>query len=212
MIRVMTKKFIYSLAIVALFSNCAAYYNHVIESDYSYEGNFHKYKSFDFAMGGKFEGTEGQKDIMEKFMKQRLESWGYRYDEDKPGLVVFYNLYYDSFDLQTYKQPDFESWVTWNFPSADEQLKLKKEMSREDYLQHKRRAKYGSEVYQKMPYRMQEGTVLISLYDPKKNTTIWQGYATGLLPDEELANERILQHTVTQILDEYRILAHSPNL
>ena len=63
-----------------------------------------------------------------------------------------------------------------------------------------------------MPYRMQEGTVLLSLYDPKKNTTIWQGYATGLLPDEELANERILQHTVTQILDEYRILAHSPNL
>lgn len=208
----MSKNLSLLIPVVWLLSSCAAYYNHVIESDYSYEGNFNKYKSFDFVVGGKFEGNEQQQQVIEKFMKQRLESWGYRYEEDKPGIVVFYNLYYDSFNFQTYKQPDFESWVTWNFPNAEEQLKLKTEMSREEYLKYKRRAKYETEVYQKVPYKMQEGTVLISFYDPKKNTTIWQGYATGLLPDEELANERILQHIVTQILDEYRVLAYSPNM
>jgi hypothetical protein len=206
------KNIVISSLALLLMSSCAVYYSHVIESDYSYEGNFNKYKTFDFAVGGKFEGNSLQQQVIEKFLQQRMESWGYRYNTEKPNLVVFYNLYYDSFDFQSYKQPDFESWVTWNFPTADEQIKLKKEMSRDEYLKHKRRAKYDSEVYQKVPYRMQEGTVLISFYDPKKNETIWQGYATGLLPDEELANERILQHTVTQILDEYRVLAFAPNL
>ncbi len=190
--------------IISLLS-CNTYYNHVIEADYSYDGSFNRYKTFDFVKKDEFEGTDEQKQAIEKYLVQNLEAWGYRQRDRKPNLIVFYNLYFEDMKFQGYRQPDFENWVKWNFNNKIIADKMDTTLTMDDYFSE--RIYSEDESYDKIRYDLKEGTLLISLYDRRKDKTIWQGYASGVLGSDEFKNERIIRHIVSRVMDKYRVLA-----
>ena len=169
------------LGIFILLTGCYSYREYPVEYDYSYHGNFKKYKSYAF-----LENTADMSDtllsstIIEEVIKNRLSIQGYRYKREKPSLLVSYKIYYDSLSFRGYDQPDIESWV-------------KSSNSEVDYDPHK--------------YDLRKGTLLIQLYDRKQERSIWQGYATGVYGNIYFNNDRQLKIAVRSILDRYRFLA-----
>ena len=99
------------VAIILFFGSCGNYYGHVIESDYSYDGSFGQYNSYDFIADKNFEGSQEHKDLIEKYLGQTMDRWGYEKKDRRPNLLIFYKLYYDDFKMKAYSQPDFEQWV-----------------------------------------------------------------------------------------------------
>lgn len=193
------------LLLIAFSFSCSNYYDHIIESDYSYQGTFNRYKTFDFAAREGFEGTELQKQAIEKFLETNMEQLGYNRKKNKPNLIIFYNLYYEDLSFQGYKQPNFENWLKWNFSKKIIAKKQDSLVAVDDYLSQKNNNQ--DEDYNRIRYTLQEGTLLISMYDRRKNNTIWQGYASGIIGEDEFQNERIIRHIVSRIMDKYRVLA-----
>jgi hypothetical protein len=155
-----------------------------------------------------FQGTEEQKKSIETYLTKNLEMWGYRQKEKRPNLVVFYNLYFDDIQFQGYRQPDFENWVKWNFSNKLISEDTDSLMTIDDYFaDDKAGTYYRQEGYDKIRYNLKEGTLLISLYDRRKDETIWQGYASGVLSNDEFKNDRIIRHIVSRIMYKYRVLA-----
>ncbi len=201
------KRILGGVVFAIVFSGCSNYYNHIIESDYSYDGSFNRYKTFDFVAKSDFEGTQSQKESIEKYLNKNLEIWGYKRKIKKPNLVVFYNLYFDDLRFTGYRQPDFKNWIKWNFSNRLIATQEDSVMNFDEYLGNKSGSYYRSENYDQIKYQLREGTLLISLYDRRKNQTIWQGYASGVLGEDEFKNDRIIRHIVSRIMDKYRVLA-----
>ena len=64
----------------------------MVQSDYSYDARFHRYKSFKFASNSNFKGSEADKDLFEKYVGSVLSAWGYRPRDKKPDLYVFVTI------------------------------------------------------------------------------------------------------------------------
>jgi len=169
------------LGIFILLTGCYSYREYPVEYDYSYHGNFKKYKSYAFLENmADMSDTTLSSEIIEEVIKNRLSVQGYRFKAEKPSLLVSYKIYYDSLSFRGYDQPDIESWV-------------KSSSSDQDYDPHK--------------YDLRKGTLLIQLYDRKQERSIWQGYATGVYGNIYFNNDRQLKIAVRSILDRYRFLA-----
>ncbi|MBV6645603.1 MAG: DUF4136 domain-containing protein [Cyclobacteriaceae bacterium] len=200
-------KTILFLLMAATMFGCASYYNHVIEADYSYNGNFARYKKFDFVVDKNFEGTEEHKDLIEKFLQQNLQAWGYEKQAKKPDLYVFYRLYYEDFKISTYTQPDFEHWISQKFSSVALAENAEDSLSQQQWNEESRIRL--AEQYDPIKCDLREGTLLISFYDRKQRKTVWQGYASGVFGNDRFDNRRFIQHIIHRILDKYRVLAYS---
>ncbi len=122
-----------------------------------------------------------QNDIVEKAIKIRLQQQGYRMSANKPNILVSYKLFYDDFDFNGYNQPSIEDWVA----TEDE-----------------------DEDYDPIRYNLREGTLLVLLFDRKREKSIWQGYASGVFgaSDDEQAQKN-LRRAVRSIFDRYQFLA-----
>lgn len=164
-----------------ILTGCYSYREYPVEYDYSYHGRFKKYKSFAFMQNAssKPDTTVSQK-VIEDIIKNRLQTQGYNYKEEKPNLLVSYRIYFDSLNFRGYDQPDIETWV---------------KVENED------------EEYNPRTYDLKKGTLLIQLYDRKQERSIWQGYATGVYGNIYFNNERQLKIAVRSILDRYQFLA-----
>lgn len=190
------------------FTSCQRYYHHIIESDYSYDGRFNRYKTFKFVANSQFAGDEELQSYIEKYLNQNLEFWGYKEKDRNPSLLIFYNLYLEDVDFKGFTQPDFEQWVTQNFGDDI----IDREQMEKIYLENRERIRRDNEVYNQHRYNLKDGTILITFYDPKKSKTVWQGYASGVLDTSQgpgFENERIIRHIVSRILHKYRVLSLS---
>lgn len=187
--------------ITFLLFSCSSY-DYVVESDYSYNGSFHRYKSFDFADNSNFSGSDEERALIEKYLGSTLGSWGYNRNSKKPSLVIFYTLYYDDLDFQGYNQPEFQTWMKSNYPGVE----LTEEVD-SLYDRSTRWAYDEDENYTRKMYALQEGTLLISLFDRRKKETVWQGYASGIFNNDTENNKRVLRSAVIQILDKYQVVA-----
>ncbi len=201
---------------VLFISGCGNYYGHVIESDYSFEGNFGKYETYNFVADKNFQGSELHQELIEKFMTQNLNKWGYKHADKKPSLLVFYKLYYDDFKLQGYSQPNFEQWVAENFSakidrSSREEFSNDSDSTFASFNPYVEGGTYGASSrtrYDPILCDLREGTLLISFYDRKKKKTVWQGYASGIFGNDRFDNDRFVRHIVFRILDKYRVMAN----
>ncbi len=195
-------------AIVSTFLICScSRYDYVVESDYSYTGKFNRYRSFGFGTNQTFAGDDEDKAVLEKSLTKVLQAWGYKYNEQKPDLVVVYTIFFDDVNLKGFVQPQFQSWLTQNFISG-------KVLIRKDSLDND--SDYRSSVslreeYNEVEYDLKQGTILVSFYDRKRKGTVWQGYASGVFSTDDQANERIMRSAVIQILDEYKLIAFKSN-
>lgn len=174
--------FISSLLLVAT-TGCLNYGTYRVESDYSYMGTFKEYKTFDF-FDELMEDTTSQNIILANSIRSRMNLQGYKLSDRNPDLLVSYKIYFGDMEFKGYDQPDIEYWVK---NGADE-----------------------NEDYNGIKYNLQEGTLLITLYDKMTEAVVWQGYASGVFGTAPnlTANERYLKRLVRSIFDQFKFVAN----
>ena len=168
------------LCVLVLFASCLGYKELPVEYDYSYKGNFKKYRTFDIMKPAGPADSSMVNEIIEKSIISRMKFLGYKQVQNKPHLIIGFKMFSDSLRFNGYNQPDIEEWVK----SQNEDI---------DYDPHK--------------FTLQTGTLLIQFYDRRQNRSIWQGYATTQYGSIDFNNSRHLRNAVISILDKYRFWA-----
>ena len=183
---------------------------YVVESDYSYAGTFHRYKSFSFGENKSFGGSEADKVLVEKYIGSVLTAWGYETGASKPDLYVFYSFYFEDFAYRGYNQPYLQQWIHYNHPAYGKELsQLDTGLDSLNNVLNKTGKRVPKEEYDKVTYHLKEGTLLIAFVDRKKKSTVWQGYASGIMGSDGAQNQRVLRSAVIRILDEFKLLSPS---
>jgi hypothetical protein len=186
-------KFFGVLAFISclLFSGCINFYENRVESDYSYTGNFRKYKTFGF-MGYKRNENDSLNHMqtVENAVRARMQLQGYRFSESKPDLLVSYKIFYDDLLFKGYNQTEIDVWLASG--------KVIEEEVDEETGEEKKE-------YDPVRYNLTKGTLLVVLIDRKHNRAVWQGYASGLLGNREFNNEAYLKRSVRSIFDQYKV-------
>jgi hypothetical protein len=169
-----------SLLVVALFASCLGYKELPVEYDYSYKGNFKRYRTFDIMKPAGFADSSMMNATIEKSIVARMKFLGYRQSANKPHLIIGFKMFNDSLKFNGYNQPDIEDWIR---------------TQKEDI------------VYDPQKFNLKTGTLLIQFYDRRQNRSIWQGYATTMYGSIDFNNNRHLKNAVISILDKYRFWA-----
>ena len=169
------------LALVWL-ASCMGYKEFPVESDYSFEGEFKRYKTFNF-LDTKSSGPDSslQNQVIEDAIRARMELQGYKYSDNNPRLLVSYKIFYDSLFFTGYEQPDIELFVEY-------EDNIDKEMD-------------------PVKYNLRQGTLLVLMYDRERKKSIWQGYASGVFGNQYFSDKRYLQGAVRSIFDQYKVFA-----
>ncbi|HEY0743779.1 MAG TPA: DUF4136 domain-containing protein [Chryseosolibacter sp.] len=174
------KKLWTPLVVGLLFVSCLGYKELPVEYDYSYKGNFKRYRTFDIMKPAGIVDTTMMNETIEKSIIARMKFLGYRQASNKPHLIVGFKMFNDSLKFNGYIQPDIEEWVR----------NQKEDMN-----------------YDPQKYNLKTGTLLIQFYDRRQNRSIWQGYATTQYGSIDFNNSRHLKNAVISILDKYRFWA-----
>lgn len=175
----MTKLYMPALVLV-LFTSCLGYKELPVEYDYSYRGNFKKYKTFEMMRPVGSNDTTMVNEIVEKSIISRMKFLGYRQTDSRPHLIIGFKMFNDSLRFNGYDQPDIEEWVKNQNNDLD---------------------------YDPRKLNLKTGTLLIQFFDRRQNRSIWQGYATTLYGSINFNNDRHLRNAVISILDKYRFMA-----
>lgn len=171
------------IVIVGVFATgCLGYKEFPVESDYSYAGEFKKYKTFNF-LDTRSSGLDSsmQNNVIEDAIRARMELQGYEYSEMEPRLLVSYKIFYDSLFFTGYEQPDIEMFLEYE-ENVDQEMDPVK-------------------------YNLRQGTLLVLMYDRERKKSIWQGYASGVFSNQYFTNKRYLQGAVRSIFDQYKVFA-----
>ena len=174
----MNKVYLASLAI--LFTSCLGYKELPVEYDYSYKGNFKKYRTFDIMRPAAPTDSTMTNEMIEKSIIARMKFLGYRQTSNRPHLIIGFKMFNDSLRFHGYNQPDIEEWIR----TQNENLN-----------------------YDAKDFNLRTGTLLIQFYDRRQNRSIWQGYATTQYGSIDFNNNRHLRNAVISILDKYRFWA-----
>jgi hypothetical protein len=175
----MKKLFFYAIVLV-LCTSCLGYKEMPVEYDYSYKGNFKKYKTFDIMKPTGPGDSSMINATIERSILSRMKFLGYKQTENKPHLLISFKMFEDSLKFNGYNQPEIEQWV----------------------LDSKEDIEYASKKVE-----LKSGTLLIQLYDRRQNRSIWQGYSTDLYGSINFHDSRNLRNAVISILDKYRFWA-----
>lgn len=174
------KKIVPFFVVLALLTSCLGYKELPVEYDYSYKGNFKKYRTFDIMKPAGPADSTMVNDIIEKSIVQRMKFLGYRQVSNRPHLIIGFKMFNDSLRFNGYNQPDIEEWVKTQNDNVE---------------------------YDPQKFNLSTGTLLIQFYDRRQNRSIWQGYATTLYGSIDFNNSRHLRNAVISILDKYRFWA-----
>lgn len=174
------KNLYFPVLLLLFLSSCLGYKELPVEYDYSYRGNFKKYRSFDIMHTVGLDDSTTTNEIIEKSIVSRMKFLGYKQTDTRPHLIVGFKMYNDSLRFNGYDQPEIEDWIK----SQKEDLE-----------------------YDQKKYDLKTGTLLIQFFDRRQNRSIWQGYATTVYGNINFNNERQLRNAVISILDKYRFMA-----
>ena len=171
-----------ALLTLLFFASCMGYKEFPVESDYSFEGEFRRYKTFNF-LDTRSSGADSrlQNDNIESAIRARMELQGYEYTTRDPRLLVSYKIFYDSLFFTGYDQPDIELFIEYE-ENIDQEMDPVK-------------------------YNLRQGTLLVLMYDRERKKSIWQGYASGVFGDSFYSDKRYLQGAVRSIFDQYKVFA-----
>lgn len=194
----LSKSLLQAFIIALIFVNCSTQKDFITESDYSYNGKFKKYKTFQF-MSIAANDSLYLKGTIEKNITSKLIAQGYQYSEKKPDILIAYTIYVDDFNMPGYDQPKIEKWVYNDW--AD------KLMIDEKFIEAAPSPDMAVE-YDQHKYMMSKGTMLISFHDRKRNRTVWQGYASGIFSSEDENIEGNIKKATAKIFREFRLLAN----
>jgi len=162
--------------------SCFGSRDYIVESDYSYAGDFKKYKTYSFINQQRFDlDSLIPEDVIMNTISNRLSILGYSQSDQRPNLLIAFRMYYTDFNFTGWEQPEFELWLE--------------------------ERGYVKEEFEEIKYRLKEGTLIILLVDRKSHKTVWQGYNSGLIDINAMENERFIRGSVRLIFDKYRVLA-----
>lgn len=167
------------ILIVAIITGCSTFKEVPVEYDYSYRGNFKKYRTFEIMRPLRADSSMIN-DQIEKSIIARMKFLGYKQSASRPHLIIGFKMFADSLKFSGYDQMEIEEWV---------------KSQRTDIN------------YEKQRYTLNEGTLLIQFFDRRQNRSIWQGYATTMYGQIDFQNSRHLRNAVVSILDKYRFWA-----
>jgi Domain of unknown function (DUF4136) len=174
------KKLYPAIITILLLSSCLGYKELPVEYDYSYKGNFKKYRTFDIMKPAGPADSTMTNEVIEKSIVARMKFLGYRQNSNKPHLIVGFKMFNDSLKFNGYLQPEIEDWVKNQAEDIE---------------------------YDPQKFNLNQGTLLIQFYDRRQNRSIWQGYATTQYGSIDFQNSRHLRNAVISILDKYRFWA-----
>jgi hypothetical protein len=181
------KKYLFLALSLCVFTGCMNLRNSRVESDYSYAGNFKKYKTFNFITYRTNSDSSRYNPLIEDAIKSRLQLQGYQYTDRQPDLLAAYNIFYEDVLFKGYDQTDIEVWIEKSNFREDDEIEDSKE------------------AYKPVRYAMTKGTLQVVLIEKKRNRAVWQGYASGIMGDEGFSNELYLNRAVRSIFDRYRV-------
>jgi hypothetical protein len=93
-------------------ASCFSSRDFVVESDYSYHGNFRNYKSFTFIQMQKFnQDSLIPDDLIKDAIQFRMSLLGYEEDQNEPNILVAYKMFFSDFVFQGWDQPELEKWM-----------------------------------------------------------------------------------------------------
>lgn len=176
----MKKIYFLLLSLIVLLGSCLGYKELPVEYDYSYKGNFKKYKTFDIMQPANSQDSTMVNEMIEKSIISRMKFLGYRQSSTKPHLIIGFKMFEDSLKFNGYTQPDIEDWMRMQKDDID---------------------------YNPQKFYLNSGTLLIQFYDRRQNRSVWQGYATTMYGTIDFNNSRHLKNAVISILDKYRFWA-----
>lgn len=177
----------------------------MVESDYSYDARFHRYKTFKFASNDNFIGSVEDRALFEKYVGSMLSAWGYRPHVKRPDFYVFYTLYYDDLTMKGYHQPELQRWSGLSNRYLDQVQSLDSLSTASATDSTTERQRRSKEDYSPVSFDMREGTILISFFDRRKGKTVWQGYASGVFGYDKVKNERTLRSAIIKIMDQFKL-------
>ncbi len=172
-----------SVIALLLMSSCFSP-NYLVDYDYSYKSSFKRYKSFGFMEHSNADAlTTSNSDIIQSAITRRLGFLGYESKERRPDLLLMYKFFSDSFDFKGFEQPFVKSWLRVQDTTAE---------------------------YKARDYTMRNGTLLVHIIDRKRNSTVWQGYASGLnVYPNPSDNERIIKNAIISIFDRFELFSQA---
>ncbi len=177
------KKYLYLFVIIGLgLASCLGSRDYVVETDYSYFGNFKRYKTYSFINLQKFNQDSLIPDeLIKDAIKFRMSLLGYQEVSNNPNLLVSYKMFFRDFAFRGWDQPEIEKWL-----------------ENEGYLEEK---------FDPVKYNLKEGTLMILFVDKKQKKAIWQGYNSGLINPTTVDDARFVKGTVRTIFDKYKVFA-----
>jgi hypothetical protein len=176
------------LGLALTLSGCFASREARIESDYSYSGNFRRYRTYEFVTGsGMAADTSKLGEVLRDAIRTRMKIQGYRPARNRPDLLVIFRLFEGDMAFRGYAQEDLTRWVNNGQVEDDETPK-------ED-----------RKGYQPVRMILAEGTLLVTLVDSRTNRAVWNGYASGVTVPPGPQGEVVLRRSVRSIFDQYRI-------
>jgi len=183
-----------ALALGTSLGSCATMQEARVESDYSYSGNFRRYRTYDFMhTHGLLSDTSRLGLVLRDAIQTRLQQQGYRPAAKRPDLLVNYRVFEGAVNLRGYNQEELEQWVAQHEEAEDSS--------------DPSRAEPGSHSYQPIRRLLTDGTLMVTLVDARSQRAVWNGYASGVdVPDNARA-EIVLRRSVRSIFDRYRVLA-----
>lgn len=96
-----------------LLSGCFIARESRIESDYSYSGNFRRYRTYEFITGdGLASDTSKLGEAVRDAIRLRLKVQGYKPTKRRPDLLVNFRLFEGDMRFRGYAQEDIARWVT----------------------------------------------------------------------------------------------------
>jgi hypothetical protein len=168
------------LLFLPILISCLGYKELPVEYDYSYRGNFKKYRTFEIMQPVGLIDSSMVNLVVEKSIISRMRFLGYRQSNHRPHLLIGFKMFTDSLKFTGYVQQDIEEWI------QSQKVDLH---------------------YDQQKYDLKSGTLLIQFYDRRQNRSVWQGYATTLYGGIDFNNNRHLKNAVISILDKYRFWA-----
>lgn len=183
------KPFVLLLVVLsAAMSGCLMSREARVESDYSFAGQFRRYRTYEFVNGdGLTSDTSKLGEAVRDAIRTRMKVQGYRPAKRRPDLLVNFRLFEGNMRFRGYQQPDFTRWVKTGY--AEE----------EDTPADQRQG------YSPVRMLLLDGTLLVTLIDNQTNRAVWNGYASGVTVPNGPQGELILRRSVRSIFDQYHV-------
>ena len=151
----------------------------MVSSNFSYNGRFKEYKTFQF-LDQSVTGLEPNYDrIVRKIIARRFIAQGYVYSEKGSDLLITYKRLDEAMEFVGFQQETLKQWMA--NPTGDYSRRIKKE---------------------KYKVKLPEDSLLVYLLDSGTGEIVWLGYSELIGSDLQ---ERNLMVSVGRIMDNYRL-------